>query len=99
MGFFEGDARMSLKLQNFGYAQVQVEAENPLIEKGIKINCHEFHKSYVELNEQTLYTVNKITFENKLISWKCGYYKNNTIATYAHIHFWGNFDFFKNFLK
>ncbi|MDP4179076.1 MAG: cobyrinate a,c-diamide synthase [Bacillota bacterium] len=87
VGFFKGKAVMSDELQNFGYAEIEVEKDNPLIKKGSKIRCHEFHKSYVELNEETIYKITKKNYDNSHENWKCGYLKNNTIGTYAHVHF------------
>ncbi len=31
--------------------------------------------------------------------WECGYYKNNTLAAYAHVHFFGNMDFIKDIVN
>lgn len=92
VGFFNGKAYMTGSLQHFGYAKMSVSVENNTLPKGISINCHEFHKSYVELEEKTICQVQKDTYDGTVKQWKSGYLKKNTIATYAHVHFFGNLD-------
>jgi cobyrinic acid a,c-diamide synthase len=98
VSFFDGNYKIGNTLMNFGYAELQVFMENHIFPKGLKINCHEFHKSYVELKEPAIYRLNKNYYDEE-INWKCGYIKNNVIASYAHIHFYGNPEFFNNLIK
>lgn len=86
--FLNGNCKMTDKLQNFGYATLNVLENN-----NININCHEFHKSVFETNEKTIFELSKTSFLGKEKKWQCGYKKNNTIATYAHISFLGNIEF------
>lgn len=95
VGFFRGNAHMSSKLQNFGYAQIEVEEKNLIFPRGIKINCHEFHKSYIDTDEKKIYKVVKKTYLSEYKKWRCGYVKNNTLAAYPHVHFFGNMNFLK----
>lgn len=90
VGFFDGEYHLSPRLQNFGYASLRVCEENVVLPKGLKINCQEFHRSYVTLKDQPVYLINKEQPDGSLKTWKCGYQKNNTIGTYAHTHFFGN---------
>jgi len=90
VGFFKGSSYMTKMLQNFGYAQIQIANENNIFEKKFNINCHEFHKSKVNLQEQTIYRVVKDNYDGTKKYWSCGYVKKNTIAAYAHVHFFGN---------
>lgn len=99
VSFYEGSTYMSTKLQNFGYAKIVINKENDLLPLGLKINCHEFHKSYVDLKEEKIYEVRKESFTGKLKTWQCGYVKNNTLGAYAHVHFFGNLDFISELLK
>lgn len=87
VGFFSGESCMTSRLNRFGYASVEVN--------GIKINCHEFHKSKVDLNEKTIYKVYKNMYTGEKKTWECGYEKNNTLAGYPHIHFFSNMEFLK----
>ncbi|WP_294395508.1 cobyrinate a,c-diamide synthase [uncultured Clostridium sp.] len=92
-GFFKGKSFMTKRLQNFGYCQITIDKK--LYGRELSINAHEFHKSYVELDEETIYTVEKKQYDGKILKWNCGYAKKNTLAGYAHINFMGNIDFFK----
>lgn len=89
VGFIKGHSYMTKSLQRFGYANVSIEGEN------ININCHEFHKSDVEVDEESIYNVSKESWTGDTLRWKCGYKKKNTIAGYPHIHFFGNIEFIK----
>lgn len=93
VGFFRGQSFMTSRLQNFGYANLEVVEENVLLPKGASISCHEFHKSYVDLEEKAIYEVKKNNFDNSQKVWSCGYIKNNTLGAYAHVHFFGNMKF------
>ena len=99
VGFLNGYSIMSKKLQRFGYAQVEIAKDNPLLQKETKINCHEFHKSYVDLKEEMIYKVSKEMFNGNIREWNCGYMKNNTLGAYAHVHFFGNLKFIDELLK
>lgn len=90
VGFFNGSSSMTKRLQNFGYAEIQVSNENNILQKGFNINCHEFHKSKVELMEETIYEVTKDNYDGTKKNWNCGYVKKNTLAAYGHVHFFGN---------
>ncbi|MBC8059562.1 MAG: cobyrinate a,c-diamide synthase [Clostridiaceae bacterium] len=98
VGFFKGEAHMATGLQNFGYAQLTVVKDNSVVKQGLTINCHEFHKSFVDMREETVCNVDKISFDGGLKQWNCGYLKNNTMGTYAHIHFFGNMKFIESML-
>ena len=91
VGFLKGNSEMTKRLNRFGYATVSVE--------DIRINCHEFHKSKVNLSEDPIYDVTKNSYTGEEIKWKCGYKKNNTLAGYPHVHFFGNLEFIKKLLK
>lgn len=91
VGFLNGNSEMTKSLNRFGYAT--------LLFKNIEINCHEFHKSKVNLNEETMYDVIKTSYTGEKINWRCGYKKNNTLAGYPHVHFFGNLEFINELLK
>ena len=91
VGFLNGNSEMTKSLNRFGYAT--------LLFKNIEINCHEFHKSKVNLNEETMYDVIKTSYTGEKFNWRCGYKKNNTLAGYPHVHFFGNLEFIKELLK
>ncbi|MGL5352685.1 MAG: cobyrinate a,c-diamide synthase [Clostridium sp.] len=77
-----------------------VDDKNNSIKKSqMKVNCHEFHKSDVKLNENTSYIVEKKDWSGENLRWTCGYKKKNTLAGYPHIHFIGNLDFLKSLVN
>ena len=98
VGFFDGISYMTNKLNNFGYATLKIDKNNKF-EKEIEVNCHEFHKSKVELKEDTIYKVYKEDILGDTKIWNCGYVKNNVLAGYPHIHFFGNMEFVSSLLK
>ena len=89
VGFFRGYTYMTKSLQRFGYSNVEIQWEK------ININCHEFHKSDVDIKEERIYNVTKESWNGNTLKWNCGYKKENTIAGYPHIHFFGNMEFLK----
>lgn len=97
VGFFKGCSNMTKRLQNFGYCTVKINEK--FMGDNLKINAHEFHKSYVECSEDSIYDVEKIQYDGEVKRWRCGYVKNNTLAGYAHINFLGNLEFLKQLLN
>jgi cobyrinic acid a,c-diamide synthase len=97
VGFFDGYYNMTDKLVNFGYAKLKVSNENHIFPSGLEINCQEFHKSKVLLKEKAIFNLSKQYYKEK--SWQCGYIKKNVVATYAHVHFYGNIEFFNSLIK
>ncbi|MBU3183983.1 cobyrinate a,c-diamide synthase [Clostridium estertheticum] len=99
VGFFDGYYSLTTRLQNFGYAKIKVEVENTILPKDMSINCHEFHKSFVDLQEEKIFKLSKDVYDGSRKNWLCGYIKKNTIAVYGHVHFFGNLLWFKKFFK
>lgn len=99
VGFFKGLSYMTGKLNNFGYATIRVSEKNSILPREMIINCHEFHKSLVELEEEKIYELEKKIYDGTTKRWKCGYVKNNVLAAYGHIHFFSNINFLKSLLK
>lgn len=91
VGFLNGNSEMTTRLNRFGYATLSVNS--------ININCHEFHKSKVNLNEKAIYDISKISYSGEEVKWNCGYKKKNTLAGYPHVHFFGNIEFLKYLLS
>ena len=88
VGFIPTKSKMTKRLQRFGYVNIKIN--NKIDTKG-----HEFHRSLIEDNDKLkyLYEVYKIRNGEIKSKWKCGIYKKNTLAAYAHIHFYSNTDF------
>ncbi|WP_066498330.1 cobyrinate a,c-diamide synthase [Abyssisolibacter fermentans] len=92
-GYFDARSEMTGRLQRFGYVEVDVFK--------MRTKAHEFHRSKVIADSDitTAYDVYKI--RNGVINkqWKCGFLKNNTLAGYAHIHFYSNPELLEYMLK
>ena len=99
VGFFKGYYTLTKRLQNFGYARINVEVENNILPQNMSINCHEFHKSFVNLEEEKVYGLYKSVYDGTQKNWQCGYVKKNTLAAYGHVHFFGNLQWFKEIFR
>ncbi|MCB2353521.1 cobyrinate a,c-diamide synthase [Clostridium estertheticum] len=99
VGFFDGYYSLTTRLQNFGYAKIKVEVENTILPKDMSINCHEFHKSFVDLQEEKIFKLSKDVYDGSKKNWLCGYIKKNTIAVYGHVHFFGNLLWFRKIFE
>ncbi len=99
VGFFNGTSYMTGKLNNFGYATIKISEKNSIVPKDMMVNCHEFHKSLVDLKEEEIYELEKKAYDGTTKKWKCGYVKNNVLAAYGHIHFFSNINFFNSLIK
>lgn len=97
-GFYNGSASMTSRLQNFGYASLEVTNPNGLLPLGLKVNCHEFHNSCVNIDESHIYTVKQNRYDGSVKRWSEGYVKHNTLGSYDHVHFFGNMEFVNTLL-
>ena len=95
VGVFPGKSRMTDKLHNFGYTDMELKVDCMLGRKGDKITAHEFHKSVTELQGDTIFEVSKTMGKN---TWESGYIYKNTYGGYPHISFLGNLPLLKNIL-
>jgi cobyrinic acid a,c-diamide synthase len=94
-GVFRGQSKLTGKLQNFGYIDMELKADSMLGRKGDKLTAHEFHKSVSELQVDTIFHISK-TMGRK--TWGGGYIYKNTYGGYPHISFLGNLQVLKNIL-
>ncbi len=90
VGIFKGHARMTPRLQNFGYVNVCLSQDSILGKKGHRLRGHEFHRSLVETKEMPIFNINKPKNPSK--NWQCGYQYKNVLAYYQHFHFLGNME-------
>ena len=100
-GVIPGKCQMTGSLKRFGYVCIEISEDNVLSDKGSLIRAHEFHYSEASIDEsiKTCFNVlkNKDSASGK--SWHCGYKVNNLLAGYAHMHFWSNIEFARNFVS
>ena len=84
VGFFPFECNMTNRLQRFGYVNVTDRAN------GLQFRAHEFHHSLESGDEgiEKAFEIQKASGKEK--PWLGGYRKQNTLAAYPHVHFWGN---------
>lgn len=94
VGFLEGDAFMTNKLNRFGYIELTCEEDNMLFEKGECIKAHEFHYSDSTVNGQA-FTARK-PLRHK--TWQCISAKGTLFAGYPHFHLWSHVKMAEKFI-
>ena len=95
LGVIQGNVKMTQKLQNFGYYEIEALKDNLLCMAGEKINAHFFHHSISDCEGDCF----KALKQNGK-SFPCIVSERNTMnifAGYQHLHFWGNANFAENF--
>lgn len=90
VGALDGYSQMTKSLKRFGYCVATAKEDNLISYKGQQICGHEFHHSVFVSDEKTSFTVQKFSDGRIIDEWEGGYCKNNTLATYLHIHFYNN---------
>lgn len=100
VGIFHAEAKMTKRLQRFGYVHVNMEKPCVLSNTYISTKAHEFHRSVIDEKEENeyVYRVNKIRNGKIVKSWKCGLKRYNALGAYAHIHFYSNKDIALNLI-
>jgi len=93
LGLLPGNVRMTNKLQNFGYYEIEAQKDNMLCKKGETINTH-FHRYSVSDNEGDCFMAVKQSGK----TFPCIISDENIFAGYQHLHFWGNPGFAKSFV-
>lgn len=90
VGAIDGYSQMTKSLKRFGYCIATAKEDNLISYKGQQICGHEFHHSVFNSDSKTAFTVQKFSNGEVIDEWEGGYYQNNTLATYLHIHFYNN---------
>lgn len=96
VGIFNGRARMTDRLQRFGYVNIQINQDTLLGQKGSKLVGNEFHRSIMEISDRPRYTVYKPKGNKE---WLCGFRYKNVVGQYPHINFLGNMEAFNYLLN
>jgi len=88
VGIFNASVQMTKRLKRFGYADLQYQK--------VSAKCHEFHCSELVFESENNFTLEySVEKPDKNINWECGLRKGNTLAGYAHVHFYSNLQFMK----
>ncbi|MBF4694782.1 cobyrinate a,c-diamide synthase [Fusibacter ferrireducens] len=93
VGFFDINTLMTKKLQRFGHIHAKLsldDREHFGSSYDISYRAHEFHKSVLVEHQPT---TKIIEASKRSKSWACGYFREHTLATYAHNHFYSNLEF------
>jgi len=78
---------LSKRPQGHGYTKVEVVNENPFFKKGEILKGHEFrYSSILEIDYQDHEMAFKMERGKGILAKKDGFFKNNTLGTYTHIH-------------
>ena len=88
VGLLPAEVRMTDRLQNFGYQEVQARGANLLARAGEKARGHEFHHSLLEgppAARRAAYQVRRRQGGGSRLE---GYAKGSLLASYVHLHFW-----------
>jgi cobyrinic acid a,c-diamide synthase len=95
VGIFSGQSKLTDKLQNFGYIDIELKVDCMLGSIGDKITAHEFHKSVSEVKNDAILEISKTMGKS---TWEGGHLYKNTYGGYPHISFLGNLHVLKNIL-
>ena len=93
-GVLPGNARMTQKLQHFGYYEITAQRDNMLCRAGDRINAHFFHRSACGDEGDCFMAV-----KQNGASFPCIFARDNVFAGYQHLHFWSNPSFARNFIE
>lgn len=95
-GFFEERARMTDRLQPFGYVNITLLRDCVLGKKGDSYHAHEFHYARLEGHgSEPLFRIEKADGR----SWTGGLCRKNVAGGFPHAYFWGCPEIAMNFLS
>lgn len=84
-GAIAGGARLTARLQNFGYVTLTAKHDTMLLPKGASVPAHEFHYTVSDDGGSAL-TAQKPQSSK---TWQCVYSTDSLFAGYPHLHFAG----------
>lgn len=94
VGVVPGTARLTGKLQNFGYVTLTAERDGLLCRAGEQIRAHEFHYA-VSDDAGSAFRAEKPNGK----SWPCVHMTDSLYAGYPHLYFRANRAFAENFVR
>lgn len=90
---------MTNRLKRFGYCKALVSQDTLIAKKDEIIRGHEFHHSVFESSESPVFAMSKERDGIVVKRWWGGYQKNNTFASYIHLHFYQQPQFLEKLLQ
>jgi len=88
VGLMPGRVRMTDRLQNFGYQEVEALNDSILARSGERARGHEFHHSVLNGAPSTRRAAYQIQARRGGKARAEGYVKGSLLASYVHLHFW-----------
>lgn len=92
-GLIPGKIRMTNRLQDFGYKEIECAARTFLFSKGKKLRSHEFHYSVWGTASKDFQEPYRIGLERN------GFYDGRLLASYQHLHFGQDPELARNFVR
>ena len=93
IGLIPGEVRMTKRLQNFGYHEIECSASTFLFSKGAKLRSHEFHYSIWDTGAEDFLRPYSIQGREE------GFYNGHLLASYQHLHFGQDPSLARNFVQ
>ncbi len=93
-GVIPGAARLTEKLQSFGYVTLTAERDSLLAQKGESIHAHEFHYACSDDNGSAFLAV-----KPNGRSWSCIHANEALYAGFPHLYFRSNLDFAVRYIR
>jgi len=94
-GIFNAEAKMMSKLQSIGYTVAETIVDTIIAPKNYLIRGHEFHYSQISSNESFAY---RLIRGRGIKNGKDGFFRDNIIANYMHLHALSDSSLFERFL-
>lgn len=99
VGIFQGYSQMTKGLKRFGYSIGEALCDTLICSKGEKVVGHEFHHSEFNSEEDYVLKMTKERDGDIVSRWSGGFQKEQTFASYLHLHFYQSTDFLENLLQ
>ena len=90
VGLMPGRVRMTDRLQNFGYQEVEALRDSVVARAGERARGHEFHHSVLTGAPSARHAAYRARAGRGGESRVEGYVKGSLLASYVHLHFWSN---------
>lgn len=93
---FNAEAKMTDRLQSIGYTVAETVSDTIIAPKNYLIRGHEFHYSQISCNEDFAY---RLIRGKGIKDGKDGFFRDNIIANYMHLHALSDPSLFERFLS
>ncbi|SFI39650.1 hydrogenobyrinic acid a,c-diamide synthase (glutamine-hydrolysing) /cobyrinate a,c-diamide synthase [Tindallia magadiensis] len=101
-GVLPGKARMTERLQRFGYGNIRTDTKTGFFTKEIQASGHEFHRGVVDSEANQVIHVTKMQGPedpSQPRQWSCGLTRHHTFGAFPHVFFPSNPEYVMEWLK